>query len=59
MYHLFLLEIRKYHECAVETRKMGAVLNGDSNYKVSITNPKNKTKLLFSLPYDEQKHNTC
>lgn len=43
----------KYHECAVDTRKMGAVLNGDDNCKASMIELKNKIISLFSLNMDE------
>lgn len=45
----------KYHECAVDTRKMGAVLNGDGHCKANILELKNKIQALFSLKDDEQK----
>lgn len=45
----------KYHECAVDTRKMGAVLNGDSNCKAAMIELKNKIQKLFCLVNDEQK----
>lgn len=45
----------KYHECAVDTRKMGAVLNGDSHCKANILELKNKIQSLFNLEDDEQK----
>lgn len=45
----------KYHECAVDTQKMGAVLNGDSNCKASLIELKNKIQFLFALKDDEQK----
>ena len=32
----------KYHECAVDTKKMGAVLNGDEHCKASMIELKNK-----------------
>lgn len=44
----------KYHECAVDTRKMGAVLNGDPNCKASMIELKNKIKKMFNLTVDEQ-----
>lgn len=44
----------KYHECAVDTRKMGAVLNGDDHCKASLIELKNKILALFSLPDNEQ-----
>lgn len=45
----------KYHECAVDTRKMGAVLNGDGHCKANILELKNKIQSLFNLEDDEQK----
>ena len=45
----------KYHECAVDTRKMGAVLNGDENCKASILQFKNTIKDLFEIQTDEEK----
>ncbi len=39
----------KYHECAVDTRKMGAVLNGDNNCKASMLELKEKIQRLFQL----------
>lgn len=44
----------KYHECAVDTRKMGAVLNGDGNCKASLIELKNKIQTLFNLNDNEQ-----
>jgi hypothetical protein len=44
----------KYHECAIDTRKMGAVLNGDANCKTSMIEIKNKIQVLFDLKDDEQ-----
>ncbi len=44
----------KYHECAVDTRKMGAVLNGDQHCKASMIELKNKVQELFELKKDEQ-----
>ena len=44
----------KYHECAVDTRKMGAVLNGDANCKASIIEFRDKILELFGLTIDEQ-----
>jgi len=44
----------KYHECAVDTRKMGAVLNGDANCKTSMIELKNKIQALFGLENEEQ-----
>ena len=45
----------KYRECAVDTQKMGAVLNGDSHCKASLIELKNKIISLFELEDDEQK----
>ena len=45
----------KYHECAVDTRKMGAVLNGDAHCKSNMIELKNKIQSLFGLTDDEQK----
>lgn len=45
----------KYHECAVDTRKMGAVLNGDSHCKANLIELKNKIQTMFCLEDDEQK----
>ena len=44
----------KYHECAVDTRKMGAVLNGDQHCKASMIEFKNKIAKMFDLQVDEQ-----
>lgn len=44
----------KYHECAVDTRKMGAVLNGDEHCKASMIELKNKVQELFDLEKNEQ-----
>jgi len=43
----------KFHECAVDTRKMGAVLNGNDNCKISMIEFKNKILTLFGLSIDE------
>lgn len=45
----------KYHQCAVDTRKMGPVLNGDEHCKMSMIELKNKIQELFSLTNDEAK----
>jgi len=45
----------KYHECAVDTRKMGAVLNGDAHCKTSMIELKNKIIKLFDLEDNEAK----
>lgn len=44
----------KYHECAVDTRKMGAVLNADDNCRASMIEFKNKILEIFNLTIDEQ-----
>lgn len=44
----------KYHECAVDTRKMGAVLNGDANCKASMVEFRNKISTIFNLGLDDQ-----
>ena len=44
----------KYHQCAVDTRKMGAVLNGDAHCKASIIELKEKLSQLFDLVISEQ-----
>ena len=43
----------KYHECAVDTRKMGVVLNGDENCKHAMLELKDKILTLFGLSKDE------
>lgn len=45
----------KYHECAVDTSKMGAVLNGDAICKASMIELKNKIIKLFDLEDNESK----
>lgn len=47
----------KYHECAVDTRKMGAVLNGDAHCKTSMIELKNKIVKMFELTVSEEKTN--
>lgn len=44
----------KYHECAVDTNKMGAVLNGDQHCKLNMIDLKNKIEQLFDLKNDEK-----
>ena len=44
----------KYHECAVDTRKMGAVLNADANCKASMIEFRDKILKIFGLTVDEQ-----
>ncbi len=45
----------KYHECAVDTQKMGAVLNGDAHCRASLIELKNKIISLFGIKDDEQR----
>lgn len=45
----------KYQECAVDTRKIGVILNGDSRCKSNLIELKNKILQLFELEDDEQK----
>lgn len=47
----------KYHECAVDTQKMGAVLNGDKHCKASMIELKNKIVKQFDLSVSEEKTN--
>jgi len=44
----------KFHECAVDTRKMGAVLNGDSHCKTNMLELKDKILSMFNLEIDEK-----
>ena len=44
----------KYHQCAVDIRKMGAVLNGDEHCKASMIELKNKIEDMFSLEVKEE-----
>lgn len=44
----------KYHECAVDVRKMGAVLNGDAHCKASMIELRDKILSLFGLKIDDQ-----
>lgn len=44
----------KYRECAVDTSKMGAVLNGDQHCKANMIELKNKIQSIFKLENDEQ-----
>jgi hypothetical protein len=43
----------KFHECAVDARKMGALLNGDEHCRASMIEFKNKIQELFDLDNDE------
>lgn len=45
----------KYHECAVDTQKMGAVLNGDAHCRASLIELKNKIISFFDIENDEQR----
>lgn len=53
----FAFDNPKYHQCAVDTRKMGAILNGDSQCKASMIELKEKIQSLFHLKEDEQRTN--
>lgn len=44
----------KYHECAVDTRKMGAVLKNDGHCKTKMIELKNKILKMFNLEIDEK-----
>lgn len=44
----------KYHQCAVDTRKMGAVLNGNDNCKASMIEFKQKILKLFDIKAEEK-----
>lgn len=44
----------KYHQCAVDTRKMGAVLNGDKNCKASMIEFKKQIVDMFDLNNQEE-----
>ena len=50
----FSFENPKYHERAVDTRKIGAVLNGDAHCKANLRELKNKILLMFDLKDNEQ-----
>ena len=43
----------KYHQCAVDSQKMGAVLNGDDNCKQSLLELKDKIGTIFNIEKDE------
>lgn len=45
----------KYHECAVDTTKMGAVLNGDIHCRMAMIEFKNKIQRLFNLEIEDSK----
>jgi hypothetical protein len=45
----------KYHECAVDTRKMGAVLNGDAHCKTAMLELKDKILAMFGLNVVEKR----
>jgi len=45
----------KYHECAVDTHKMGAVLNGDEHCKQNMLQLKNKIQEIFGIQNEENK----
>lgn len=44
----------KYHQCAVDTRKMGAVLKNDGHCKTKMIELKNKILKMFNLEIDEK-----
>ncbi len=44
----------KYHQCAVDTRKMGAVLENDSYCKTKMIELKDKILKMFNLEIDEK-----
>lgn len=44
----------KYHKCAVDTRKMGAVLRNDEDCKANMIELKNKILKMFNLEIDEK-----
>ena len=49
----------KYHQCAIDTEKMGAVLNGDNHCKASLIELKNTIKELYKIDIDEQQDSYC
>ena len=49
----FHFDNSKFHECAVDTRRMGAVLNGDEHCKANMLELKNKVQVMFGLANDE------
>ena len=51
----FSFDNPKYHECAVDTKKMGVVLNGDTHCKQSMIEFKNKVVNIFGLQENESK----
>lgn len=51
----FSFDNPKYHECAVDTRKMGIRLNGDEHCKASMIEFKKKILELFNLKIEENK----
>lgn len=53
MCHHLALKIRNIHQCAVDSRKMGAVLNGDEHCKPSMIELKNKILDMFNLEVKE------
>ncbi len=46
----------KYHDCAVDNKKMGIVLNGNQNCKAGMLELKQKIVDLFNLDNDEQRN---
>lgn len=47
----------KFHECAVDTRKMGALLNGDEHCKANMLELTNKVQEMFGLANDQANTN--
>jgi hypothetical protein len=50
----FAFNNSKYHECAVDTRKMGTVLNADTNCRASMVEFRDKILEMFNLKLNEQ-----
>ena len=49
----FSFDNPKYHECVVDTKKMGVILNGNQHCRTSMIELKNKVQALFELKKDE------
>lgn len=52
----FSFENPKYHECAIDTRKMGAILDGTSHCRANMLELKGKIESTFNLYNDEKKN---
>ncbi len=50
----FSFDNNRYHEIPIDTTKMGAVLNGDRNCRMSMLELKDKIQQFFDLPDDEK-----